>query len=110
LPTLRRLTRGAAGQRRRAQLELIARAARDGEDIGPLLRAAGLLDDEPDTTTVPRDSEHPPPTAIGGPGKPVSGDYVCPDSRCTRVERRGPSQPVPECEVLGKTLRLVTAD
>ncbi|MGP3968611.1 hypothetical protein [Streptomyces sp. 6N223] len=120
LPALRRLTRGAAGQRRRAELERIARAARQGEDITPLLVAAGLLvpDDEDALLAAgapPHDSERsgsrfPLPTAVGGPGRPVSGDYVCPDGGCSRVERRGPSEPVPECEVHRRALRLMADD
>ncbi|MFI6032678.1 hypothetical protein ACIBBD_00575 [Streptomyces sp. NPDC051315] len=84
---------------RRAALEQAVRRLREGAAIGEVLAALDV------TLTAPLAVRG--PTAVGVPGPPVRGSYICPVGACRRVERRRPGQGPPECLVHERVLSFV---
>ncbi|MFJ8080636.1 hypothetical protein ACIQ6Y_08370 [Streptomyces sp. NPDC096205] len=100
LATLRLLSGGP----RRAALEQAVRRLREGADIDEVI--AGL-----DVTLIGpllvREGKVDTPTAVGAPGPPVRGAYLCPVGACRRVERRRAGEGPPECLVHERVLSFV---
>ncbi|MER6347750.1 hypothetical protein ACWC10_29435 [Streptomyces sp. NPDC001595] len=85
---------------RRAALEQAVRRLRQGADFAEVLRDLDV------TVTGPLLARHA-PTAVGAPGPPVEGLYLCPVGRCGRVEQRLSGQGPPECLVHERVLDFV---
>ncbi|WP_424856135.1 hypothetical protein [Streptomyces sp. SAI-170] len=98
LATLRLMSFGP----RRAALEQAVRRLREGADIDEVLAGLDV------TVTAPlRARQGETPTAVGAPGPPVRGAYLCPVGACRRVERRRAGEGPPECLVHERVLSFV---
>ncbi|MFI9149135.1 hypothetical protein [Streptomyces sp. NPDC053367] len=89
---------------RRAALEQAVRRLREGADIGEVIAGLDVPLVDP---LLARQGEAGPPTAVGAPGPPVRGAYLCPVGACRRVERRRAGEGPPECLVHERVLSFV---
>jgi hypothetical protein len=89
---------------RRAALEQAVRRLREGAGIDEVIAGLDVTITGP---LLARQAEADPPTAVGAPGPPVRGAYLCPVGACRRVERRRAGEGPPECLVHERVLSFV---
>jgi hypothetical protein len=102
LPRLRKSFRGPASAASRALVEQAARAASENQPVTPFLARLKLNERYVPTVRGALPTALP---AAEAESEPMTGEYVCPNGTCDRVEERPAGAGLPTCNLHDQALR-----